>query len=405
MASAESVTSVDSIVQTVPERPRLLVLDGLRGIAVLLVLAFHFSWYPAGGWLGVDLFFVLSGYLITSTILHDVHSGRSGVFRPIDAGRFYGGRALRILPAMFEMFALYGAIKLLDPQKVTRFWDNINSTVFLYSNWSRALRWGYPDFLGHTWSLAIEEQFYLIWPVVLLLFLRSARGERALGGVVAAAIAVIAILRYRMTGAHPDFDRLYNGTDTRIDTILMGCLAALISQSDRFRKVVLGSKLSCSVISAMASAFIVWMFVNMKWQNPWFYRYGIPLFYVSGAAIVIHVCSFPNMLAPRLLKWTPLTFAGRRSYGIYLFHFPILIALNLIYGKMQGWECALLGVPPTFLLATLSWRYVEYPALQLKKRLFRFRETPEIGRAWTPENWSAPQLRQDLEPESTTDAG
>jgi len=375
MALVEPAVSVEHGLAAATERPRVHVLDGLRGVAVLLVLAFHFTWNPTGGWLGVDLFFVLSGYLITSTLLEDMDRFAGGRFTPAHARRFYIGRVLRILPALLEMCALFGAIALMNPEHTTRFWANVQPTLLLYSNWRRAFHLEFPDYLGHTWSLAIEEQFYLVWPLVLLVFLRVPRRERVLGGFLAIAIAAVAVLRFVRVGDHPDIDRLYNGTDTRIDTILMGCLSAIVSRAGGIHRALLRHGRVFGTTAALAAALAGWMFWVTNFQDPWFYRYGMLLFSLTCAVLITYVCLFPSTIIAFALRLRPLTYIGKRSYAIYLFHFPIFMGLYFIHKQTQGWTMAFEAGVPTLLLAALSWRYVEHPALQLRKRWVMPRQT------------------------------
>jgi peptidoglycan/LPS O-acetylase OafA/YrhL len=353
---------------------RVPSLDGLRGIAVLTVLSFHFTGKPAGGWLGVEMFFVLSGYLITTSILREIHSepGADRVFRWADAGRFYFGRALRIFPAMFEMIALYALIKLSHPSAVKLFRENVLSTLFFYSNWSRALRWGYPDYLGHTWSLAIEEQFYILFPFVLLLFLRSRRGERALAWSLLGLIVLLGIARAARVGANPDFDRLYNGTDTRIDAIALGCLLAFMARSSKVQEMVkrLAGRRSWlrTVLISCSVALPAWMIARTDWRQAWCYYYGLDLFAMCCAFAVIYIALAPESNFARVLGWRPLAFIGKRSYGLYLFHCPLMMAMFFLYKVPLGFEMTLLCGTLTLVLAMLSWRYVEAPILRLKRR-------------------------------------
>jgi peptidoglycan/LPS O-acetylase OafA/YrhL len=196
-------------------------LDGLRACAVLPVLMFHggapgFGW----GWVGVDLFFVLSGYLITRILLHEqAATGR------IDLLGFYRRRALRLLPALALLcvaFLAYAAV-------IGIAWHGAREVfvvAFYVGNWTRAFGIGLPQYLGHTWSLAIEEQFYMLWPLLMIALAASARVKAALRLVCAMLVAVICWrILLHVSGAHPD--RLYNGTDTRADALLIGAALAL----------------------------------------------------------------------------------------------------------------------------------------------------------------------------------
>jgi peptidoglycan/LPS O-acetylase OafA/YrhL len=346
--------------------PRLLALDGLRGIAVTVVFFFHFTQIPLGGYLGVDLFFVLSGYLITNVILKS-----SEELPALDAWKlFYYGRVLRIFPALFEMLGLYGIMKLMYPAQITLFTENVVSSLFMYSNWTRAFHYPYPDYLGHTWSLAIEEQFYLLWPILLLVLLKCRLRNAALVWFTGGLVLTLWLVRFAMVAHNPDPDRLYNGTDTRIDAILIGCLAAFIARTRTFRAHVTRKSALSGVFFTLAVAIGLWMVARINWPDLWLYRYGLCLFTLSSTVIVLYLSTFSDGLASRCFSWKPLVYVGKRSYAVYLFHLPIFMFLIGIYKLPIGWKVAAIGGPATLLLAALSWRFVEQPALRLKSRKY-----------------------------------
>src|SRR5262245_21094061 len=197
-------------------------LDGLRAVAVMSVLLMHggmpgFHW----GYIGVDLFFVLSGYLITSILLREqLRTGQISLLS------FYQRRALRLFPALAVLcivFLAYAFFVLRDPTQGLR---EIVVVALYLSNWTRAAGLNFPEWLGHTWSLAIEEQFYLLWPLVLLA-ISAARRPIPLLLAVAGAIVAVSCWRLTLVMHGASTDRLYNGTDTRADALLMGVALAL----------------------------------------------------------------------------------------------------------------------------------------------------------------------------------
>ena len=229
-----------------PRRPRLGYqpgLDGLRAVAVVAVLLYHFgvSWLP-GGFLGVEVFFVISGYLITSLLLAEWRADHG-----IALGSFWARRARRLLPALFAMLAVVSAAALIfAPDAVPELRRGIPAALVYMTNWyeivrkqSYFARFGRPPLLLHLWSLAVEEQFYLIWPPLLLLGVRRTRGRRrprvyaALGGAAASALA--GYLLY-----HPGVDpsRVYYGTDTRASGLLLGAVLAMGWTPSRLVKTI-----------------------------------------------------------------------------------------------------------------------------------------------------------------------
>ena len=212
--------------------PRVAALDGLRGLAVLAVLLFH-AGYLEGGFLGVDLFFVLSGYLITGLLLHE-WGGRGS----IGLGRFWSSRARRLLPALFlaALVVVIGSWLFAAPGTLATLRGDLAGTVTYTANWRFILQgtsyWthlGPASPLQHVWSLAIEEQFYLLWPLVVVGLLRYRRSPRAVL-VLAVLLAAASTIAMALTASPGDESRAYFGTDTHAAPILLGAaLAALFA--------------------------------------------------------------------------------------------------------------------------------------------------------------------------------
>ncbi len=343
---------------------RLDALDGLRGIAILVVMTYHFFNSPVGGFLGVDLFFVLSGFLITNRLLRD-----SADFGARQLRDFYYGRVLRIAPALAEMILLFGAMHLAYPLKATLFRENVLSSVFLVSNWALASQRPYPDYILHTWSLSIEEQYYLIWPLIIFVTLRAARGERALAWVAGLATAALWGVRF-LLALNPAIRpyRLYFGTDTRIPSILMGCLIAVLLRDRQFRAALQRRPRRAAVIAGIALAAVIGCVARFDWCDRPMYYWGLSLFSSACAVIVVYFVTFGQSAAGRALTWRPLIWMGKRSYGLYLFHYPIFRWVLGVLNVKTGWKMLLFCGPPTLVLATLSWRYIEEPFMRLRYR-------------------------------------
>ncbi|MEZ5141958.1 MAG: acyltransferase family protein [Acidimicrobiales bacterium] len=339
-------------------------LDGLRGLAVLGVIAFH-AGHLRGGYLGVDLFFVLSGFLITSLLLVE-----HGVTGRIGFGHFWGRRARRLLPALLLVLAFVALYALVwaTPPELERIRGDGLATLFYVANWhaiagngSYWAMFSEPSPLQHTWSLAIEEQFYLLWPFVVvgvLVWLR--RSPKVLfwvcvGGAAASALSLV--VRY-VPGTDPS--RLYYGTDTRIAAILLGAALGASGHvwgpvtSRRGRWWLEGAGL-------VGVAVLVWAWCTVDGQDATLYRGGLLACGVAATA-VIAAASHPEAgPIARILGWAPLVAAGIISYGLYLWHWPIFV---LISPDRTGWPepmvlTARLAV--TLAVAVASYLLVEKP--------------------------------------------
>jgi peptidoglycan/LPS O-acetylase OafA/YrhL len=327
-------------------------LDGLRACAVLPVLLFHggapgFGW----GWVGVDLFFVLSGYLITRILLQEqAATGR------IDLLGFYRRRALRLLPAL----ALLCAAFLVYAAVIGVAWHGAREVLvvtFYVGNWTRAFGLGLPQYLGHTWSLAIEEQFYMLWPLLMIALAAGARVPSALRVV---AIMIVAVAGWRILlhlwGAHPD--RLYNGSDTRADALLVGAALALV-----LALPARAARLAALARYAWLPAVVV--IVALPALLPWDHRLMLLGGYsmLALAAAIILTAALDDGPSARRLGDPRLVWIGQRSYGLYLWHYPIMLAARTQFQVPEGVTLTLIEVAGAFLCATLSYRFIERPLL------------------------------------------
>lgn len=340
-------------------------LDGLRCVSILMVLVLHLPGYEnvlPGGFLGVEIFFVISGFLITSLVVEEFHStGR------IKLGWFYMRRALRLGPGLFAVLVFTCAIALLTGsfQAVGLTPARLVSAIFYWSNWVRAYE-GEPGpvwFLAHFWSLSIEEQFYLIWPASLVLLLK--RTPKTVTLVVAGLIIFLILFKAGMylSGASPK--RLYYGSDTRADAILMGCLLSLTLHWGFFPSVIKRHSLALSRIAWLVIAAFAFL---VHWNNgSVLYLGGFTLVSLSASVIIVRLMFVPDrVLSNPLLVWI-----GKRAYGLYIWHWPIYLLAAAIT-KDYVVPVALVG---TFGFAAISYRYIEEPFLRLKHRFSK--RTPQ----------------------------
>ncbi|MMZ48538.1 O-acetyltransferase OatA [compost metagenome] len=341
-------------------------LDGLRAISVLAVIAYHlhFRW-AEGGLLGVEIFFVLSGYLITDQILFEwrMRSGFSII-------QFWIRRMRRLLPAMiFMLTAVALWLLITDFSRLQALRGHFVSSLFYVNNWylifhhvSYFESFGPPSPIGHLWSLSIEEQFYLIWPLVLLigLCLAPRRGRLMLYILGCAAVSAIAMAVIYEPGTDPS--RVYYGTDTRVFAILIGAALAIIWPSWRLSENVSSS--SRTMLDMTGVLGIVMLFIMIGQTNQFddsLYRGGF-LYLSLITAVIIAVLVHPANRLERWLGCRPLSWIGKRSYSLYIWHYPIIILSSPVVNTEDASYIRIaLQVTASFIMASLSYRYIEEP--------------------------------------------
>jgi peptidoglycan/LPS O-acetylase OafA/YrhL len=351
------------------EAPRRAAgLDGLRALAVLAVMAFHenLSATP-GGFLGVDVFFVLSGYLITDLLA--AQFGRDG---RLDMRGFYVRRARRLLPALAVMLlTVTAAVAVLEPDQAGKLRSALLGAVSYTSNWLQALHHqSYFDTFGplpplaHLWSLAVEEQFYLLWPLILLLVLLRVQRRELRIGIAWAGAAASALLMLLVYAPGSDPSLVYYGTDTHASGLLVGAALALTWPLARI------SALSCAavrqrldVIGAAGLLVLALLVIYLGGADPIMYPLGLGIAAVAAGGVVLAAAS-PGVLG-RLLSRPPLRWLGLRSYGIYLWHWPVIaIAGTLASRHPDTVPIRLLETALPIALAAVSWRWIEEPILR-----------------------------------------
>ncbi|HEX2307124.1 MAG TPA: acyltransferase family protein [Jatrophihabitantaceae bacterium] len=349
-------------------------LDGLRAIAVLAVIAYHLnlSWAP-GGLLGVGVFFTLSGYLITDLLLT-----RYDTVGRLDLGQFWLRRARRLLPALVAMLIVVTAwTTVWHPSRLSSLRGGVFAALAYVSNWqligqhiSYFAQFGPPAPLGHLWSLAIEEQFYLIWPWLLMLglWLEARRGHDSLlrGRLALYALGLAAVSALLMAQLyHPGFatTRVYDGTDTRAFGLLIGAALAMVWRSRWLRADIPSSaRVLLNVVGGLALLKIVLMIYSTAPSAPGMYRGGLVILSVA-TALVVAATVHPGSSMSRLLGVAPLRWIGVRSYGIYLWHFPVIaLTTRTVGAPITIWRAAF-QIGLTVALAALSWRYLEKPIM------------------------------------------
>ena len=379
-----------------PYRPGL---DGLRALAVIAVLLYHadLTWIP-GGFLGVEVFFVISGYLITALLLKEwCQRGR------VDLRSFWMRRARRLLPALYLLLVVtlaYAVVFL--PGEVARLRGDVLAAFGYVTNWylifgqeSYFETVGQPSLLKHLWSLAVEEQFYLFWPLVFAvgmgvgaMRLRWRVLAVTLAGAVASAVTM-AILY--VPGVDPS--RIYYGTDTRATGLLFGAALAFLwmpgekyrtadtrhhrlgaARRGRFRRRwgwITPTLLDLLGVAALGG--LLWFCLKLGEFQPFLYRGGFALVALTTVATIMTVVHPRTRLGAGLLGWGPLRWLGQRSYGIYLWHWPVFMVTRPdLDVPLDGPPLLALRLTTTVLLAHLSYEYVEEPIRR-----------GALGRAWS----------------------
>ena len=352
-------------------------LDGLRGLGVLAVVAFHFD-ALSGGYLGVDLFFVLSGFLITSLLIRESLSAGS-----ISLRNFWERRARRLLPALFVLLlagAIYAATIASDVELGPIRRDGL-AGLFYVNNWvqvgSHAAyfdRFVTPSIFRHLWSLAIEEQFYVVLPLIAGAVLRFARRPvRTLGALSIFAAASSMCAAIWLNALNAPADRLYFGTDTRVGAIMIGAAAAcFVSISEetaavgavrtlRFGRMDFKATAGRTAFASVALAVLIICWSSLPGEGDLLWKGGLASCSICAAVLVgVMGHDSPGPLA-RVLSFGPLVWFGKISYGLYLWHWPVRV---LVKAESVGVDGAVLFAIRLFVsvcLAVLSYRLIEQP--------------------------------------------
>ncbi len=340
-------------------------LDGLRGLAVLGVLAFH-AGALRGGFLGVDLFFVLSGYLITALLLAEhATAGR------IDLRAFWVRRARRLLPALLALMpaiALYAAI-FARPRELAAVRRDALATLGYVSNWASIVAgrsyWSLftaPSPLEHTWSLAIEEQFYLAWPLLLRFAMRGAARPARRTLALAAGLGAVSAASLWLRWNPLDGSRAYLGTDTRGAAILAGCaLAAVLHDGEGARPFRARARRRAGTVGALAAMVLAAAWTFADGERALLYRGGFWATEACVVALLVAALRAPKSAVARALAWGPLRSVGAVSYGVYLWHWPLFVVLTPARTGLDGLALAGLRVGLTFAAAAASYRWIEQP--------------------------------------------
>ncbi len=358
----ESASPIDQ-----PNRyPYQPALDGVRAVAVSSVLLFHFGVGAAGGgFLGVDVFLVLSGFLITTLLLREhAETGR------IRIGQFYGRRARRLLPCLFLVLGAVVAFARVaaDEHQLVQLRGDALSSLLYVANWRFILSGGSyfdhfsPSPLTHLWSLAIEEQWYLLLPLavvglIALIGLPTGRQRSVWVRIMVAGAITSAVLMTALVN-DANVNRVYYGTDTRAQALFIGTALAVLLYSRSFSRP---ARRRLDFLGLLGLAGCVVMFWRVGATDQWMYRGGFALIAILAALLISGAVSSSYGLTQRLLSIPPLPEIGRISYGIYLWHWPVFVYLDELRTGLSGASLLTLRCAVTILISIASYSLVERP--------------------------------------------
>ncbi len=374
-------TDVPAAAPVAPPLAHQRSLDGIRALAVIAVMLFHAgNTFATAGFIGVDVFLVLSGFLITLLLLRELRSTGRVAF-----GAFWMRRARRLLPALILVLvavAIFGAFVATDDEALGLRGDLLGS-LFYVQNWRFVLsgasyftQFGSPSPLRHMWSLAIEEQWYLVWPLMLFgIMALTRRNLRAVTAVILALAAGSALLMAALYHQGGDASRAYYGTDTRAQALLVGAaLAVLFTMRSAPRtRIARGALQVCGAIGAV---FLTWVVVAQSERWTTLYRGGFSLVAIASAALIAGAMTRGPVRT--VLSVPPLPAIGLISYGLYLWHWPIYVWLSPDRTGLAGHRLLALRLVVTFAVAILSFRLVERPIREQRVSWIRGRA------AWIP---------------------
>ena len=351
-------------------------IDSLRAIAVIAVIIYHIDAnYLPGGFLGVDLFFVLSGYLISSLIIKEYKSTGT-----VNLYNFYVRRARRLLPAVYFMITVVLIIITLFNGVLLKksYLDALFGYIYSSNWWYIFHKLDYFDSFGsqspfkHLWSLAIEEQFYMFFPLIFLIFNRKSKSNNGNSKLnknfiyVVLSLILVSLIAHILLFDINNINRIYFGTDTSAFSLLVGVVGAILYPMDRLsERTTKKDNMIYSIVSLVSILVLIGIMINTSEYNTWLYRGGFLLVAIIGLIIIISSGRQYTFMS-KLLSFKPFVFIGKISYSLYLWHFPILVVTtpvseignpNLFYVTLR--------IVLIFLVATGSYMFVETPIRKL----------------------------------------
>jgi peptidoglycan/LPS O-acetylase OafA/YrhL len=347
-------------------------LTGIRALCMIPVVVYHSNFHTLpGAWVPLQVFFVLSGFLITAML--SAEGQRNG---RVSLGGFYSRRIVRLVPPLLftvALLAIYAAfVHVADA--AGRLWGD-SLAAMTYSDYRQAL--GHAPFFGYlaqTWSLAVEEQFYIIWALLLVAAVAMHRRRLAYGFAIAGLTLSVADRLY-LTLSAPHFNavvftRVYYSFDTRADALFAGCLLGLLASDGYFSRWRPWAARLLGIAAVVSATFLVWiLFSAPLWQEN-LVVWWLPLSTVASGIIIVYFVIRPEAIGSRVVGIAPLVFLGELSYAIYLIHFPVFLAISPGPGGTHWsfWPTELVRLAVVFTLACISWFLIEKPLMRWRQR-------------------------------------
>ena len=336
-------------------------IDGLRAISVLMVVAYHLKLsFANGGLLGVTVFFVISGFLITHILLSEIERTNT-----IDLKNFWIRRIRRLLPAILTMVTVLIFVSAVFNRVLfTKACSELLSVIFGVNNWWQIFNnisyfenAGAPSPLSHCWSLSIETQFYIVYPLLLVLFV-GFKNKKKLFAWVTVILAFISLgLMWILFSPSEDPSRVYYGTDTRAFSLLIGAFLALTIKSNRVKRRK-SKFLFSDIIGLFSLVMLLYMMITIDGYSSFLYRGGQGIASVLAAFVLFSILNEKSILG-KALSIYPLKWIGNLSYGIYLWHYPIILLIS--GGKKSAWWINLIEILLSFVFSFLSYYLIETP--------------------------------------------
>jgi peptidoglycan/LPS O-acetylase OafA/YrhL len=346
-------------------------LTGLRAFIIATILVYHsnFKTLP-GAWSTISAFFVLSGFLITSMLMGEhQRTGR------INIGHFYARRALRLLPPLFITVALIGiyAAFVFVPDAGARVWGDVLAAVFYYADFRSAT--GHEPFLGYlaqAWSLSIEEQFYVVWSLLLLVAIALGKRTAAYAVAITGAVASIGYASWTLVAA-PHFtqtlaNQVYFSFGTRIDALFVGCLLGLVATGGHLNSRPPWFRWTTAALALAATAALVATAVKVPYNSRPALLWWLPVSIAASALIIVYFVVCPGGLGSRFVGLAPFVLVGNLTYTIYLVHWPVYVALSPSTTGWSYWPLELVRLAIIFGIALTSWYRVERPLMRWRRR-------------------------------------
>ncbi len=348
-------------------------LTGIRALLIACILIYHSNFrVMPGAWAALGAFFVLSGFLITAMLTTERQkTGR------VSLGKFYSRRAVRLAPPLFTtvvLLAIYASfVRISDA--ADHLWGDVAGAVFYYADYRSAF--GHESafgFLAQCWSLAIEEQFYLVWAVLLFVALKYG-SRRVAYGLAVAGIAFSVADRLWIVLRAPVWDgqvagRVYYGFDTRADALFVGCLLGLVATGGHLEGWRPWSKRILAWLALVSAATMVWLLFDVDVGARSLPLYWLPVSEVASAVIITYFLIYPKSLTTRAMGIPILVLIGNMSYAIYLFHWPVYVAISPFTVHWPFWVFQSVRLAVIGILALASWFLVEKPLMAWRRRVF-----------------------------------